>query len=202
MTMLVWQVTRIAVIHTWRARYDELLRADRRARTPRDRRAVAREDRALVAEALAAVAEQLARLSAALTRVDALVDRRSWSTTATTTEYGGTEWTIAERSSWPPGLPLEDLAERTARKTAERESLAATIDQSGESYVACVCGNRHGVGAFEITDQNSWPVFLPLEVTCRLIEIQQLDDRLRVLRQELQLRPTARERNLIGGPWV
>ena len=100
------------------------------------------------------------------------------------------------RDSW------EDLAERVARKTAERESLAAEIDQTGESYVVCVCGNRHGVGAFEITDEKSWPVFLPLEVTCRLIEIQQLDDRLRVLRQELQLRPTARERNLIGGPWV
>ena len=109
MTMLVWQVTKIAWINTWRARYDELLRADRRARTPRDHRAVAREDRALVAEALAAVAEQLARLSAERTSVNALIDRSNWPTTATTNDYGGTEWTIAERSRWPPGLPLDDL---------------------------------------------------------------------------------------------
>ena len=122
MTMFVWQVTRIVGIHTWRARYDELLRADRRARTPRDRRAVAREDRALVAEALAAVAEQPARLSAARTRIDALIDRSNWPTTATTTEYGGTEWTIAERSSWPPGLPLEVL-----RRLARIEQLDAKI---------------------------------------------------------------------------
>ena len=112
------------------------------------------------------------------------------------------------RDSW------EDLAARAARLTAERESLAATIDQSGESYTKCVCGYlpefeqclcghpECGVRAFEITDRKSWPVFLPLEVTGRLIEILQLDDRIRVLRQELQLRPTARERNLIGGPWV
>ena len=99
MTMLVWQVTKIAWINTWRARYDELLRADRRARTPRDHRAVAREDRALVAEALDFVAERLARLSAARTSIDALIDRSNWSTTGTTNEYGGTEWTIAERSS-------------------------------------------------------------------------------------------------------
>ena len=91
------------------------------------------------------------------------------------------------RDSWA------DLAERAARKTAERESKAAAIDQSGESY---------GVEAFEITDEKSWPVFLPLEVTWRLIQIQQLDDRLRVLRLELQLRPKAGERNLIGGPRV
>ena len=61
---------------------------------------------------------------------------------------------------------------------------------------------RSAARAFEITDRKSWPVFLPLEVTGRLIEIEQLDDRLRVLRRELQLRPTAAERNLIGGPWV
>ena len=119
------------------------------------------------------------------------------------------------RDSWT------DLAARAARLTAERESIAATIDQSGASYLPganadgrcrcnrgldfeqCLC--RHpewGIRAFEITDRKSWPVFLPLEVTGRLIEISQIDDRLRVLRQELQLRPTARERNLIGGPRV
>jgi hypothetical protein len=100
------------------------------------------------------------------------------------------------RDSW------EDLAERVARKTAERESLAATIDQSGESYAECVCGNpEHGVGAFEITDQKSWPVFLPSEVRDKLFEIEYIDDRLRVLRRELQLRPTAAERNVTEWPW-
>ena len=107
--MLVWQVAKIAGIHTWRARYEELLRADARARTPRDHRAVAREDRALVAEALAAVAAQRARLSAERARVNALIDRSGWPTTPTTDEYGGSEFTIAERRKWPPGLPLDDL---------------------------------------------------------------------------------------------
>ena len=38
------------------------------------------------------------------------------------------------RDSWA------DLAARAARLTAERESIAATIDQSGKSYTKCVCG--------------------------------------------------------------
>jgi hypothetical protein len=110
--MLLWQVAKIAAlrgIHTWRARYEELLRADARARTPRDHRAVAREDRALVAEALAAVAAQRARLAAERARFNALIDRSGWPTTPIPNDYGGSEVTAAERRKWPPGLPLDDL---------------------------------------------------------------------------------------------
>ena len=110
--MLLWQVAKIAAlrgIHTWRARYEELRRADSRARTPRDRRAVAREDRALVAEALAAVAAWRARLAEERALVNALIDRSGWPTTPIPNDYGGSEFTIAERRKWPPGLPLDDL---------------------------------------------------------------------------------------------
>ena len=111
------------------------------------------------------------------------------------------------RDSWA------DLAARAERLTAERESIAATIDTSGQSYLAkcfcrrpefapCLC--RHpefGVHAFEIADRKSWPVFLPQEVFGRLIEIEWIDGRLRVLRRELQLPPTAKERNVTDWPW-
>ena len=118
------------------------------------------------------------------------------------------------RDSWT------DLAARAARLTAERESIAATIDQSGASYLPganadgrcrcnrgldfeqCLC--RHpewGIRAFEINDRKSWPVFLPSEVFDKLFEIEYLDDRLRVLRRELQLLPTAAERNVTEWPW-
>ena len=112
--MLLWQVAKIAAlrgIHTWRARYEELVRAGARARTPRDHRAVAREDRALVAEALAAVAAQRARLAEERAHVNALIDRSGWPTTPTPNDYGDgrSEVTAAERRKWPPGLPLDDL---------------------------------------------------------------------------------------------
>lgn len=137
MTMLVWQVTKIAWIHTWRARYDELLRADRRARTPRDHRAVAREGRALVAEALDFVADRLAHLSAARTSIGALIDRSNRSTTGTSNEYGGTEWTIAERSSWPPGLPLDVL-----RRLTRIEQIDAEIRELRRELQALERGGR------------------------------------------------------------
>ena len=50
-------------------------------------------------------------------------------------------------------------------------------------------------------DRKSWPVVLPAEVRDKLSEIEYLDDRLRVLRRELQLLPTAAERNVTEWPW-
>ena len=118
------------------------------------------------------------------------------------------------RDSWA------DLAARDARLTAKRESIAATIDQSGASYLPganadgrchcnrgldfeqCLC--RHpewGIKPFEINDRKSWPVVLPAEVRDKLFEIEYLDERISKLRRELQLHPTAAERNVSDWPW-
>ena len=118
------------------------------------------------------------------------------------------------RDSWA------DLAARHARLTAKRESIAATIDQSGASYLPganadgrchcnrgldfeqCLC--RHpewGIKPFEINDRKSWPVVLPAEVRDKLFEIEYLDERISKLRRELQLHPTAAERNVSDWPW-
>ena len=65
-----------------------------------------------------------------------------------------------------------------ACKTAERESIAATIDQSGESY--------DWPPTASITDRESWPVSLPLDILLRLINIEHLDLELRQLQRDLQ----------------
>ena len=94
---------------SWLARFRELRSAADRATTPRDLRAIARADRALVEEALEAIAANVVRLTAERTRTNATIDRSDWPATTASTEYGGSELTRAERSTWPPGLPFDVL---------------------------------------------------------------------------------------------
>ena len=94
---------------SWLARFRELRSAADRATTPRDLRAIARADRALVEEALEAIAANVDQLIAERERINASIDRSDWPDTAATTEYGGSDITRAERSTWPPDLPLDTL---------------------------------------------------------------------------------------------
>jgi hypothetical protein len=117
------------------------------------------------------------------------------------------------RESWA------DLAARAASLIAERRRLAATIDQSGASYLTgpngelkcscrcvvferCLCRHpEYGIRAFEICDKKSWPSCLPSEVFQTLLDIEYFDERISKLRRELQLHPTAAERNVSDWPW-
>ena len=86
-----------------------------------------------------ALAEHVARFSAERTRIDAAIDRSNWTTTSTTTKYGGAAWTIAERSSWPPDLPLEVL-----RRLVRIEQLDANIRELRRDLQALERAARRG----------------------------------------------------------